>query len=148
MSQHIHIRLPAALATALLLAACEEHAGNPVVFGQTQALGITLGQSPTTQAPEFVFGFKDANIAILPTVAVSPTNEMIELGGTAKFPGQEFNETYSVLGQFNNETPTQIGEGKVVLGKFFATGIAAQKLSAGFACSVSDGKDKAHCHKP
>ena len=147
MSSSIYFRLPAAFAAALFVSACEEHTGNPVVFGQVHSFGITMGQSPTTQAPEFVLGYKDANIAILPTIATSQSGEVKVLGGKTKFAGAEFNETYSVFGQFGTENPTRIGEGTVTLDKFFATGIAAQKIAAGFACAVSDGKDSAHCHK-
>lgn len=131
----------------ILLAGCEIAPKNPVIFGQATSVGITIGQSPTTQAPEFVLGYKDANIAFLPTVAEDGDGNITELGGNTQVGDDSYDETYSVLGQFDVSTPTQ-GQGNVGLGKFFATGIAAQKLAAGFACAESDGKDAVHCHKP
>lgn len=133
---------------SLLLVGCESASVNSVIFGQGTSVGLSIGQSPTTQAPEFVLGYKDANIAFLPTVATKADGDIITLGGKSGSGTDGFSETYSVLGQFEVNTPTQIGSGAVGLGKFFATGLAAQKLSAGFACAVSDGRDESHCHTP
>lgn len=144
--------MPAAAAgfVGLLLAGCDSASKNPVIFGQTTTVGISIGQSQTTQAPEFVLGYKDANVAILPTVAEDGAGNVATLGGTVTNPqnGVSFEETYSVLGQFEVNTPTSIAAEEAGLGKFFATGLAAQKLSAGFACALSDGRDATHCHSP
>jgi hypothetical protein len=141
-------RVAAAGLFPLIAIGCEPTSENPVVFGQGTTVGISIGQSPTTQAPEFVLGYKDVNIALLPTTATDAAGEVITLGGQSGADANGFSETYSVLGQFDLNTPTQVGAGVAGLGKFFATGLAAQKLSAGFACAISDGRDMAHCHAP
>ena len=131
-----------------LVAGCEAPTANPVIFGQGTSLGITLGQSSTTQAPEFALGYRDQNIAYLPTVAVDEKGRVIPIGGAINSQTGSFNETYSVLGQFELGAEAKENVPAIALGKFFATGNAAVKLSAGFACGISDGKDSTHCHKP
>lgn len=133
-----------------LLTACETKSENPVVFGQTQTVGISIGQSPTAQVPEFTFGYRDANIAVLPTVYSDAAGNVQKLGGITRAQNNEYNETFSVLGQFEVNTDNKVSDGaaKVGLGKFFATGLAAQKLSSGFACALAEGRDFTHCHPP
>lgn len=120
-----------------------------VVFAQAHTVGISVSQSQTAPTPEFVLGYKDANVALLPTAIRDRNGNPTEIGGVSRSDGQEFSETFSVFGQFRaNTSKNETGSPTVGLGKFFATGLAAQKLAAGFACSVTDGKDAKHCHKP
>lgn len=139
-------------AAALALSACEASKNAPVIFGQAQTVGISIGQNQATQAPEFVLGYKDANIAFLPTVAIGDDGKVVPLGGATEFPSKDgstkFNETYSVLGQFEVDANAGQSDTGAKIGKFFSTGLAAQKLAAGFACAISDGRDLAHCHPP
>ncbi|MEX0371096.1 MAG: hypothetical protein AB3N09_10725 [Tateyamaria sp.] len=139
--------LTPALPFVLLLSACDVRDSTSVVFVQRHTLGISLAQSETTQAPEFNLGYSDANAAVMPAFAVASDGRVVKLGGESVVGSTRFHETYSVLGQFEAEAPTEVGA-NVGLGKFFATGAAAQKMSAGFACAVSDGRDVAHCHPP
>ncbi|MEM1299610.1 MAG: hypothetical protein AAGH68_10060 [Pseudomonadota bacterium] len=148
MERKSFLRLPAVVAVAFVTAGCDYATSNPVVFGQATSLGITVGQSPTTQTPELVLGYKDANIAVLPTIATDANGNITRLGSASTQDGGAFEETFSVLGQFQANTEAKDNAPSAALGKFFATGFAAQKLSAGFACSVSDGKDVKHCHAP
>lgn len=146
---HAYLKRLAAIGVlASAVAGCEVLPNNPVIFGQGTSVGISIGQSPTTQTPEFVLGYKDANIAYLPTVAVDANGNVQDLGGVMRMNGNEFKETYSVLGQFEVNANTDPGKPSVGLGKFFATGNAAVKLAAGFACGVADGRDVTHCHAP
>ncbi len=126
------------------LSACSDPNQAPVIFGQTQTLGVSVGSSATGVAPDVTVGFKDANIAILPTNAITTEGNYEFRGGISGEDGRAFEDTYSTFGQFKGSAES----GKVGLEKFFATGLAAQKLSAGFACGVSDGRDKDHCHAP
>lgn len=68
-------------------------------------------------------------------------------------------DTYSTIGQFavegsggnavaSDDPRPASPAAKVGLGSFFATGLAAQRLSGGFACAVADGKTAVNCHKP
>lgn len=134
----------AVLAGSLGLMACET-LPDTVIFGQAHTVGISIGQSDAAPAPEFVLGYKDANIALLPAAVKDAAGNPTLVGGNTRVGTQGYNETFSVFGQFKANTT---GPSEVGLGKFFATGIAAQKLAAGFACAVSDGKDTTHCHKP
>lgn len=139
----IEFRKPAiAAVTASCLVACAPMP-DTVVFGQAQTVGISIGQSQGAPAPELVVGYKDANVALLPT-AVRDENGKPEIIGGTTTGNSSFKETFSVFGQFEVSAE---GSGKVGLGKFFATGLAAQKLSAGFACAASGGDDKSHCHE-
>ncbi|MEP3847717.1 MAG: hypothetical protein ABJM43_20415 [Paracoccaceae bacterium] len=136
------------LSLSIVLTGCE-NLEDRVVFAQAHTVGISVSQSQTAPTPEFVVGYKDTNVALLPTVARDSSGKTTTLGGVSKNQGSEFNETFSVFGQFQaNAASKQAGSPDVSLGKFFATGLAAQKLAAGFACSVAVGKDSAHCHKP
>lgn len=148
MTHKVAFRSTLAALVACALAGCEALPQNPVIFGQGTSVGITIGQSPTTQTPEFILGYKDANIAYLPTVAVDGAGNLTDLGGKMKVGSDEFKETYSVLGQFEVNGETDPSKPSIGLGKFFATGNAAVKLAAGFACGVADGRDVTHCHKP
>ena len=130
------------------VAGCQSSAENPVIFGQKTTLGVSIGQSADTQTPELTVGYKDANVAYLPTVARDANGNVTKLGGQISGNGGEFGETYSVLGQFESASGTETGNPSVGLGKFFATGNAALKLAAGFACALADGRDQAHCHRP
>lgn len=129
------------------LTGCAVPTANPVIFGQETSVGISIGQSAATQIPEFKVGYNDANVAYLPTVAVDGDGNLTALGGVIDGNGGSYKETYSVLGQFDVEATNGTNGPGAKLGKFFATGNAAVKLSAGFACGVSEGKDQTHCHK-
>lgn len=134
------------VAGLIILTACEA-VEDTVVFGQAHTVGISAGQAPGAAAPEFVLGYKDANVALLPAAVKDATGNPTPLGGTTKGGGSEFGETFSVFGQFSaNSALGGQQNPDVGLGKFFATGIAAQKLASGFACNVSGGTDKSHCH--
>lgn len=88
----------------------------------------------------------DANIAYLTTVVTDASGYVIPLGSNIDAQGSTAKETYWVLERFDVEAQGRSSRSLAKLGKFSATGSAAVKLSAGFACGVSDGKDQAHCH--
>jgi hypothetical protein len=75
-------------------------------------------------------GFKDINIAVIPTVGGNLAGGLIQ-GSTSRD-----HDAYSTFGQFQASGKAT----EVQLGKFFATGIAARKLADGFGCDVSDGR--------
>lgn len=139
-------------------AACTPSENAPLVFGQGTTLGVTVGAAATGQTPEFTLGYKDTNIAVIPTIVEQQDGSFTQLGGenvTSGFvpagesevpsaPGDAERRTsgntydaFSTFGQFE----ASIEGSKVGLGKFFATGVAAQRLSEGFACGVSRGTD-------
>ena len=113
------------------LSACS-NAGTPLIFGQSDTIGITVSGSLPDQGGEITVGYKSRNIAIVPTAIVSEVDgQVTNVRGTAT---NGFIDALSVLGQF--EANVRAAQPEVGLGKFFATGIAAQKLADGFAAEL------------
>ncbi len=118
------------ISMALISAACAGPGENsPLIFGQADILGISIGTSAASQTPEFTLGYKGANIAIIPIAGYGRNGEPVV------FDAQDATgrDTMSVLGQFDAAAKKGSDTQQVVLGKFFATGFAARKLADGFA---------------
>ncbi len=115
----------------LALAGCGNVDSAHLVFGQQNTVGLDISATAPEQGATLSLGFKDRNIAIIP-VAVSNGGTYERLGSTNMTDGSDKNDAYSTLGQFDLATGKN-GTASVGLGKFFATGIAAQKLAEGFA---------------
>lgn len=106
----------------------------PLIFGQSQAIGISIGAAASDQGADFVLGYKDKNIAIVPvSLEISP-GSFAKIGSES---GKNFEDAFSVLGQF--EASSDITKSNVGLGKFFATGAAAKALADGFSDKLSGG---------
>lgn len=146
---------PAALVAAALLALAgcvdAEKATAPLIFGQGHTIGLSVTPSATGAGGEVVFGFRDANIAVVPTLVPgrAPTarpdgaetydHKLVSIGAS---PAEEV-DAYSTFGQFDFSS-----EGaKIGLGKFFATGVAAQHLARGFGCGAA-GENGENCFAP
>jgi hypothetical protein len=128
-------------AAALLIGGCMSHSNAPLLFGQAHSLGVSVGASPAG-VPELAVGYKDVDIAYIPTVAQNADGTVVidATGKAVLLTGQIDGgiDAYSTFGQFQStSTSTQVG-----LGKFFATGNAAVGLADGFGCSVSNGMAK------
>jgi hypothetical protein len=138
------IRICTALGAAILTSACSTQGNTMLVFGQTQTLGISIGGSATDQGATFTLGYQDKNFAIVPATVRQPdgssTQVLSTVGNPNSKPGQS-QDALSVLGQFSVNTSTKSAD--VGLGKFFATGLAAQKLADGFSEKLSSSGDKA-----
>jgi hypothetical protein len=117
------------MAIAILVAGCASQRNAPLLFGQTHSVGIAVGTNPASQTPEISVGYKDLDIAIIPTVSET-TGQLIQ--GRSS---DGFEDAYSTFGQFQ----TSVAASQVGLGKFFATGIAARRLADGFGCEISRG---------
>lgn len=126
--------LSAAVFTLALTSACSTHGNTMLVFGQTQTLGISIGGSATDQGASFTLGYQDKNFAVVPATVRhadgSSTQVLSTVGNPGSRPGQS-QDALSVLGQFSVSTNSRTAD--VGLGKFFATGLAAQKLADGFS---------------
>jgi hypothetical protein len=118
--------------------ASQEHA--PLLFGQAHTLGVSIGAS-TAGTPDLVVGFKDANIAHIPTVAKFDNGGGVLIQGDV---GAGHRDAYATFGQFESSTTGS----SVGLGKFFATGLAARRLADGFACKLSSGTDQTCVVRP
>lgn len=108
----------------------------PLVFGESITVGISIAATATDQGADFTLGYKSKDVAIVPVSvlkadgAVEKLQAHITNTATASLPGSTSVDAYSVIGQFEVDTGQQGHQ--VGLGKFFATGQAAQVLSEGF----------------
>jgi hypothetical protein len=125
-------------AAALLAGCVTQDASIPLIFGQQQTFGVSMGGDASSQGVEMTVGFKDRNIAVVPVVAKNASGGLVHVRSVAT---EGFNDAYSVLGQFSAEADSTAG--KVGLGKFFATGLAARNLAEGFADAMRDGRTQA-----
>ena len=121
-----------ATSVGLVLAGCSPTANPPLLFGQTHTLGVGIHGS-TTQGTDLTLGYKDFNIAIVPVTATDATGEVKPIQSWAARKNSV--NALSVLGQF--EANAQAGSPSIGLGKFFATGLAADKLADGFKEKLS-----------
>lgn len=124
----------ASFSAIVLLVGCASNQNLPLVFSQSQTVGISIGADASEQGAEFVFGYKDKNVAVVPVSVQEADGSSSTIGSTS---GEEFEDALSVLGQF--EVNTKTNQGDVGLGKFFATGAAAKSLADGFSCKVAGG---------
>lgn len=138
--KHALIALP--LIAALAGCATDFPKNMPLVFGESITVGIGVGATAADQGADFTLGVKTRDVAVIPVVAYDAAGKPERLeatvssntpaeGGTDQAGTTINRDSFSVLGQFGSTTD---GSGRRVgLGKFFATGAAAQQLSAGFA---------------
>ena len=114
-----------------VVAGCGNIDAAHLVFGQQQNVGLDISASAPDQGAHLTLGYKDKNIAVIP-VAVKEGAAYKLLGATNnESADSDRNDAYSTLGQFELKAGEQ-GATSVGLGKFFATGLAAQKLAEGF----------------
>jgi hypothetical protein len=116
---------------------CVSNQDLPLIFGQSQTVGISIGAGAADQGADFVLGYKDKNVAIVPVTAKDLDGSSVQVASKS---GEEFEDALSVLGQF--EVKTDTAQGNVGLEKFFATGAAAKSLSDGFSCKLAGGNAK------
>ena len=125
-------RLVGGVSLVLMGAGCATTGDNPpLIFGQTQVVGLSIGGTAADQGAELVLGYKDGNIAIVPVTAKQPQGNTQLI---AKVQGDDNWDAFSVLGQFELGADAQAD---VSLGKFFAVGFAARYLAQGFQAEIS-----------
>jgi hypothetical protein len=125
------------MAVVLAVTACTTR-NAPLLFGQAHSVGIAVGSNPANQTPEITVGYRDVDIAVIPTVD-DVSGRLIQGRST-----DGYEDAYSTYGQFQADTRTS----GVTLGKFFATGLAARRLSDGVACQVSRGTQDGCSRRP
>ena len=129
---------------AFLVVGCGNVDSAHLVFGQQQTVGLDITATAPEQGGSLSLGYKDKNIAVIP-VAVKGEDGLYQLlGSTNKLEGgantgelSDENDAFSTIGQFELNTGEN-GTASVGLGKFFATGLAAQKLADGFKAELSE----------
>lgn len=132
-----------ALPLVLVVAGCGNVDSTHLIFGQQQTVGLQISATAPEQGASLTLGFSDRNIAIIP-VAVkgrdpdAPEGDRYQrLGSTNNLTADsDINDAYSTIGQFEMNTGKN-GTASVGLGKFFATGLAAQFLAEGFKAKLA-----------
>ncbi|HEY0106341.1 MAG TPA: hypothetical protein VGB91_09675 [Rhizomicrobium sp.] len=150
-------RIATVLLTGLCLGGCVAGPTPPLMFVQTQTVGIAATGGTASQGAEMTFGYRDFDVAIVPTVVSDKDGNPVKNadGTVARLtaynssgqcnaaPSQPAGsvaptcgtfDALSVLGQFEVGTS---GGTNVTLGKFFATGTAASTLADGFKAKLS-----------
>lgn len=128
-----------ALAVAHLAGCAQMPKNMPLLFGQSQTVGISIGGSASDQGAEFVLGYKDKNVALVPVSSGDDAQARIE-ATIDQANAHTSHDALSVFGQF--EATARGSNREVELGKFFATGVAAQELAAGFRSCLTYGNCK------
>jgi len=128
-----------ASAVLLALSGCASIHNMPLIFGQGHIVGISASGSMPEQKVDLTIGYKDANLAIVPTTVKQGNGDSTQVEATAT---DGFRDGLSVLGQFEANTNVKTDQASVGLGKFFATGMAAHILAEGFADKLSSEKKK------
>lgn len=123
--------------TAIYLSGCASSQNMPLLFGQSQTVGITVGGSATDQGAEFTLGYKDKNFAVVPVTVKQNSGDSTQVRAQAS---AGYEDALSVLGQF--EVTSSTNSANVGLGKFFATGNAAKTLADGFSAKLGGTPSK------
>ena len=125
-----------AMPLVLVVAGCGNVDSAHLVFGQQQTVGLEISATAPEQGASLTLGFSDRNIAIIPVAAKVGEDDYIRLGATNATTDGDSNDAFSTIGQFELSTGKD-GTASVGLGKFFATGLAAQFLADGFKAKLA-----------
>jgi hypothetical protein len=120
---------------ALLAAGCATNSDAPLIFLQSNTAGISIGASAADQGADFVLGYKGADLAIVPVAIVQNDGNSAQINAKA---GSGHTDALSVFGQFQVNSNTNAKTPNVGLGRFFATGQAARRLTEGYRAKLGD----------
>jgi len=123
---------------ALAVTGCASNPDLPLIFGASNTIGISIGGSVPEQGGDFTIGYRGQDFALVPVTVVQPDGAEQQIGSEVR--GDKFQDSFSVLGQFEAKASQSSTGPKTGLGKFFATGVVAKKLSDGFAKRLGHGR--------
>lgn len=104
-----------------------------MIFGEHTTFGFVLSGSAAEGGASVTVGFKDRDIAVVPTVRRLVDGTAISLYGQT----DGHSDGLSVLGQFSADSRNgNDGKLDVGLGRYFVTGLAAKRLADGFAAKT------------
>ena len=133
-----------ALILIIVGSGCADNKSSPLLFGQGVTVGISAGAAPEAGgSPQITVGVRQANIAVVPTVVpnevdVASADRRIAAFGADQAGGRAGKtDALSTFGSFSSTSAVGVGDARVQLGIFFATGVAAQTLSEGFRCALA-----------
>lgn len=156
--KHALIALP--FAAAIAGCATDFPRNMPLVFGESITVGVGVGTSTAEGGGDFTLGVKTRDVAVIPVVTYDHAGNPIPLRAendekskagqvaqdnngvatTTTNPKEKIvlRDAFSVLGVFS--TDTSATSKTVGIGKFFATGAAAQRIAEGFSgCLEKNG---------
>lgn len=119
------------MAATLFCSGCATY-DNELLFAESTDIGIGLQPNPVGGA-QFNFGYKQRDLALVPIGAIDGTGEVVQRR-TKGANGAK--DALSVFGQFNASATAggaDAAKRKATLGRFFATGLAAQNLAGGYS---------------
>ena len=135
-----------AASAALVAAACTPQTNLPLIFTQAHTVGITVNAATTQQSAELTLGYRDLDVAVVPTSISDAQGQLHPLQSEIRQYGpagcNKYTEALSVLGQFSVSASTTASTTtpQVGIGKFFATGDAAKVLADGFKVQIATSK--------
>jgi hypothetical protein len=133
------------LLSPVLLSGCAGQQVPPLFFGEFVTMGINVGAGPASEGLDFTLGYKDRNLAIIPVSAINTNGQTQEIvAWNQEGDRKNFRDALSVFGQFKSqgEETSNADQAKpkrrIALGRFFATGLAASSISAGYQKGWTD----------
>ncbi len=124
-----------ALIASAALSGCANSDGLPLIFVDTNTVGLTIAGAATEYGGELTLGYKSKSFAIVPVTIRNKDGSVTLVTSAAKDAEGGGDNALSVFGQFNLDAEAaKVGVG---LGRFFATGLAADKLADGFKEKLS-----------
>lgn len=117
----------------------------PLVFAQTNSMGIDIQTAISTEGPQFTIGYTGRNMALIPITMESEDGVLKRLGSQlfdTTLNNPVATDALSVFGQF--EANTETAAFNYGLNRFFTTGVAARRLTEGFRARIAKdlGDDK------
>jgi hypothetical protein len=104
----------------------------PLLFLRTDVVGIDIGGAVEKQGLQFVLGYGNNNLAMIPVEQKGVDGDPVPVRGAAA-GGQR--DALSVVGQFDATSDTQ--KLNVGLERYFAVGVAARNLAMGIAAAAA-----------
>lgn len=146
-------RVLAAMLAGAGLSGCALDREQPLMFVQADSLGLTAAAGQSAQGAHVNLGYKGVNFALVPVSVRDADGRVVKLGaersgsgacsgaGTTRDPKVCDFDAFSVFGHFGANEVLTGTQPQATLGmqKFFATGIAAEKLAEGFSKKVGGG---------
>jgi hypothetical protein len=107
----------------------------PLLFVRTDVVGIDIGGSLAQEGLQFVLGYGNRNLALIPVAAMGSDQKVVPIvGDDVSGDGRKL-DTLSVMGQFNANSAT--AKLNVGMDRYFATGVAARNLSTAMQVAVA-----------
>lgn len=119
----------------LVLVGCSS--APPLMFADNVSMGLQLGNQTASGGGSVSLGYKHRSVAIVPVAAVDGQGRVGTALSTDVMPGGAGTrkDALSVFAVFEGSAE---GGGPLRVGQAFATGIAAQRLTEGYACKLGD----------